>query len=164
MASLVLHAGPDDREWRAQLVGGIRRELPLALERRAPIGQRLPDGHQRATGVEGTHDDRPHERQQATADKHDRQRLERSLLCGTVLEHLDHVWLARAHPALGQDPPGRSRDGPLLVVPAVRERARDGGLIRGHGRCEVGGLEDARIKAFAGKGQEGVGAGAVPSS
>ena len=48
----VLDAAPDDRQRRPQLVAGVGRELALAAQRGALVGQRFADRDERPPGVD----------------------------------------------------------------------------------------------------------------
>ena len=123
----VFDAAPDDRQRGPQLVAGVRRELALAPEGGALVGQGLADRHEGAPGV-----DRPepegHEDHDDPAEQQDREHhVERPLLGDPVTHDLDGVRLAALglH-VLGEDAHGGLDGGrrPARGDPLGRQRCR----------------------------------------
>ena len=90
----VLDAAPDDGQRRAQLVARVGRELALASQRDALVGQRLADRDERPPRIDGPEPER-HEDDDDPADEQDHEHhVERPLLGDPVADDLDGICLA----------------------------------------------------------------------
>ena len=90
----VFDAAPDDGQRRPQLVAGVGRELALAAQRDALVGQRLADRDERPSRIDGPEPECHQDDDHPADEQHHEHRVERPLLGDPVPDDLDGVGLA----------------------------------------------------------------------
>ena len=135
----VLDAGTHDGQWRPQLVAGVRRELALTSQGITLAGQRGPDGRHRSACIDGADGGAGHDRRQAAHHQHGQQHVQRLLLGGAVLDHLDDRVAGKRRVDLGMDADGCVDSHRWVTLDEVQ----DGEPVIGH-RC-VGRSDAGRI-------------------
>ena len=127
----MLDRAPDDGQRGPQLVARVGGELALAAERRALLDERLPDRDEGAAGIERPEPEGDEHDDDAAQEQHVADGIERLLLRGSILDHLDVDVADRARHAFGECPGRERADGRGPDVPGGRHAPRPASAVTG---------------------------------